>query len=80
MDSGVGELMAALERYHLDANTIVYFVSDHGGYLETVESDGQRIGGYNGRFKGKAMEHTTCCKVANVFNLEAKSIEIRLFY
>lgn len=52
MDAGVGDIMEALARFDLDQNTLVYFVSDHGGHLESVDVDGQRIGGYNGLFKG----------------------------
>ncbi|KAG0719201.1 Arylsulfatase H [Chionoecetes opilio] len=36
----------------LQDNTIVYFMSDHGGHLEALAEDGQRTGGYNGLFKG----------------------------
>ncbi|KAG7172890.1 Arylsulfatase H-like [Homarus americanus] len=52
MDAGVGRIMAALKEHSLDQNTLVYFLSDHGGDLEVVGQDGQRVGGYNGRFKG----------------------------
>lgn len=53
MDAGVGDILAALTEHGLDENTIVYFLSDHGGHLEAVDEEGQRVGGYNGRFKGK---------------------------
>ncbi|XP_069166650.1 arylsulfatase H-like isoform X1 [Procambarus clarkii] len=52
MDAGVGKILDALTRHNLDNNTIVYFVSDHGAHLEAIAPDGQRTGGYNGRFKG----------------------------
>ncbi|KAK4327232.1 hypothetical protein Pmani_002288 [Petrolisthes manimaculis] len=52
MDNGVGEILAALDQHNLAQSTIVYFLSDHGGVLEAVDTDGQRTGGYNGPFKG----------------------------
>lgn len=55
MDAGVGEILAALHEHGLEENTIVYFVSDNGGYLEAVDEDNQRTGGYNGLFKGLIM-------------------------
>ncbi|CAL4058737.1 unnamed protein product [Meganyctiphanes norvegica] len=51
MDAGVGAIVKALENNGLTENTIVYFASDHGGWLEGVEG-GERVGGYNGMFKG----------------------------
>ncbi|XP_042877581.1 arylsulfatase H-like [Penaeus japonicus] len=56
MDESVGALMDALREFDLEDNTIVYFTSDQGGHLESVDFQGRRIGGHNGRFKGgKAM-------------------------
>ncbi|RXG58578.1 Arylsulfatase H [Armadillidium vulgare] len=57
LDSGVGIIMKALQENHIDEDTIVYFASDHGGYIEAYDPvDGQRVGGYNKEFKGgKAM-------------------------
>nr|XP_053629159.1 arylsulfatase H-like [Cherax quadricarinatus] len=52
MDQGVGDILAALEEHGLNENTIVYFLSDHGGHLEAVDENDQRVGGYNGHFKG----------------------------
>ncbi|XP_068247491.1 arylsulfatase H-like [Palaemon carinicauda] len=52
MDAGVGAIMAALEEHNLEDSTIVYFLSDHGGHLECVDSQGHRVGGHNGRYKG----------------------------
>lgn len=52
MDDAVGEILAALDQHNLAQSTIVYFLSDHGGHLEAVDTDGQRIGGHNGLFKG----------------------------
>lgn len=53
MDAGVGEILAALDQHNLAQSTIVYFLSDHGGHLEAVDDSGQRVGGYNGLFKGE---------------------------
>nr|XP_045604189.1 arylsulfatase H-like [Procambarus clarkii]XP_045604190.1 arylsulfatase H-like [Procambarus clarkii] len=52
MDAGVGDILDALKQHDLDENTIVYFLSDHGGHLEAIDDAGQRVGGYNGHFKG----------------------------
>lgn len=52
MDEGVGRILATLAVLGLEDNTLVYFASDHGGHLEAVDDNGERIGGYNGRFKG----------------------------
>ncbi|ROT64988.1 putative arylsulfatase D [Penaeus vannamei] len=51
MDAGVGAILDALEQHEIDDNTIVYFLSDHGGHLEAIDK-GQRTGGHNGLFKG----------------------------
>lgn len=52
MDQSVEMLLQTLDTLHLAETTLVYFVSDHGGHLEAVGSDGQRTGGYNGLYKG----------------------------
>ncbi|XP_042219540.1 arylsulfatase H-like isoform X1 [Homarus americanus] len=52
LDESVGAVLEALKQYGLEDNTLVYFTSDQGGHLEAVDSDGQRIGGHNGRYKG----------------------------
>ncbi|XP_071527506.1 arylsulfatase H-like [Panulirus ornatus] len=52
MDAGVGNILAALTEHGLDENTIVYFLSDHGGELEALDEEGLHVGGYNGGFKG----------------------------
>ncbi|KAG0722367.1 Steryl-sulfatase [Chionoecetes opilio] len=52
MDASVGEILTALREHDLQDNTIVYFLSDHGGNLEALAQDGQREGGHNGLFKG----------------------------
>ncbi|KAG7159688.1 arylsulfatase D-like [Homarus americanus] len=51
MDDGVGRILNALTEHGLDQHTLIYFTSDHGGHLEAREN-GERVGGYNGRFKG----------------------------
>ena len=53
MDESVGRVLATLAELGLEDNTLVYFTSDQGGHLEAVEDTGERIGGYNGRFKGE---------------------------
>lgn len=67
MDAGVGKILDALTRHNLDNNTIVYFVSDHGAHLEAIAPDGQRTGGYNGRFKGESQELMKCSCPKKVF-------------
>lgn len=52
MDASVGEILAALREHNLEDNTIVYFLSDNGGHLESIDESGQRTGGHNGLFKG----------------------------
>lgn len=52
LDSGVGEITHALETLGFRDNTIVYFTSDNGGYLEERGLKGEINGGYNGIFKG----------------------------
>ncbi|KAG0707006.1 Steryl-sulfatase [Chionoecetes opilio] len=52
MDESVGRVLNTLGELGLEDNTVVYFTSDQGGHLEAVEDTGERIGGYNGRFKG----------------------------
>ncbi|CAK9304041.1 unnamed protein product [Gordionus sp. m RMFG-2023] len=52
MDWMVGHLLDALETFGLASNTFVYFTSDQGGHVEEKGLDGQREGGFNGKFKG----------------------------
>ncbi|KAK7021095.1 hypothetical protein SK128_026417 [Halocaridina rubra] len=52
MDEAVGILMETLKAHGIDGDTLVYFISDHGGHLELIDENGQRVGGYNGLFKG----------------------------
>ena len=52
LDWSVGEILKHLDKIGARENTLVYFTSDHGGHLEL-----ERLGGYNGIFKGKP-----CCR------------------
>ncbi|XP_068227498.1 arylsulfatase F-like [Palaemon carinicauda] len=56
MDESIGALLDSLREFGLEENTIVYFTSDHGGALESIDHDGQRIGGHNGLFKGGKLQ------------------------
>jgi arylsulfatase A-like enzyme len=44
MDSSVGEVLRALERYRVSDNTVVLFTSDNGPDLNTVEHGGSTAG------------------------------------
>lgn len=48
MDQGIGQLMSGLEKEGLTGNTIVWFLSDHGGLLKT--SDNRPLRGGKGSF------------------------------
>ncbi|XP_034043110.1 arylsulfatase D isoform X2 [Thalassophryne amazonica] len=51
MDSMIGQITETVDSLGLTTNTLMYFASDHGGYIE----DNQK-GGWNGIYKGgKAM-------------------------
>lgn len=53
MDDGVGIILEALKENGLENSTIVYFASDHGGDIKIINpKTGQRIGGFNKKFKG----------------------------
>ncbi|XP_033754381.1 LOW QUALITY PROTEIN: steryl-sulfatase-like [Pecten maximus] len=52
LDSGVGEITDAMDRLGFRDDTVVYFTSDNGGYLEEIGLQGEMNGGYNGIFKG----------------------------
>ncbi|XP_048790470.1 arylsulfatase D-like isoform X3 [Lagopus muta] len=55
MDWMVGQVLDAIDREGLKKNTLVYFASDHGGWLERQEGKRQ-LGGWNGIYRGgKAM-------------------------
>ena len=51
MDQGIGQLMSGLEKEGLTGNTIVWFLSDHGGLLKTSDSRPLR-GGKGSFFEG----------------------------
>ncbi len=53
MDWSVGEIISTLEEESLLENTLVYFTSDHGPFLEIVlPNSGEHLGGSNGGYKG----------------------------
>ncbi|NWW40830.1 ARSD Arylsulfatase, partial [Panurus biarmicus] len=55
MDWMVGQVLDAIDKEGLKDTTLVYFASDHGGWLERQEGKRQ-LGGWNGIYKGgKAM-------------------------
>ncbi|OXB66268.1 hypothetical protein ASZ78_014003, partial [Callipepla squamata] len=55
MDWMVGHVLDAIDKEGLTKNTLVYFASDHGGWLERQENKRQ-LGGWNGIYRGgKAM-------------------------
>jgi len=49
VDTSVGKIMAALKDLGLDDNTLVFFTSDNGGYLE-----------YAGKFQGEISSNSPC--------------------
>ncbi|XP_053435304.1 arylsulfatase D isoform X2 [Nycticebus coucang] len=52
MDWLVGEILHAVDENGLKNMTVVYFTSDHGGYLEARDERGTQLGGWNGVHKG----------------------------
>ncbi|XP_005151474.1 arylsulfatase D isoform X1 [Melopsittacus undulatus] len=55
MDWMVGQVLDAIDKEGLKNTTLVYFASDHGGWLERQEGQRQ-LGGWNGIYRGgKAM-------------------------
>lgn len=59
MDWSVGEIVSTLEEENLLEDTLVYFTSDHGPFLEIISSSGEHLGGSNGPYKGgKLVEGT----------------------
>ncbi|XP_013036077.3 arylsulfatase D-like isoform X3 [Anser cygnoides] len=55
MDWMVGQVLDAIDKEDLKSTTLVYFSSDHGGWLERQE-DKRQLGGWNGIYRGgKAM-------------------------
>ncbi|XP_038612916.1 arylsulfatase D-like [Tachyglossus aculeatus] len=51
MDWMVGRVLDAIDKEGLRKNTLVYFTSDHGGFLEIRDGNVQ-VGGWNGIYKG----------------------------
>ena len=49
VDKSVGDIMTALKELELEGNTLVFFTSDNGGYLD-----------YNGLFKGEISSNGPC--------------------
>ncbi|XP_053166030.1 steryl-sulfatase isoform X2 [Hemicordylus capensis] len=47
-----GQILHALDQWHLSERTLVYFTSDQGAHLEEISSNGEVHGGYNGIYKG----------------------------
>lgn len=52
LDWAVGEVLHSLKKNELTNKTLLYFTSDNGGHLEESGLNGQREGGYNGKFRG----------------------------
>ncbi|NXA36068.1 ARSD Arylsulfatase, partial [Eudromia elegans] len=57
MDWMVGQVLDAIEKEGLKNTTLVYFASDHGGWLERQEGKRQ-LGGWNGIYRGKNCQGT----------------------
>ncbi|XP_069493147.1 arylsulfatase D-like isoform X2 [Ambystoma mexicanum] len=51
MDSMIGSILDAIDKQGLRNNTLTYFTSDHGGFLEAQDGNAQ-LGGWNGIYKG----------------------------
>ncbi|KAL2081695.1 hypothetical protein ACEWY4_023548 [Coilia grayii] len=55
VDWMIGRMVNAIERLNLSDRTLMYFTSDHGGFIEDSDARGQK-GGWNGIYRGgKAM-------------------------
>ena len=52
MDAGVGDILKALDDNEIVNDTLVYFISDHGGDIKLKDKEGHSIGGYNGGYSG----------------------------
>ncbi|OWK60824.1 Arylsulfatase D [Lonchura striata] len=55
MDWMVGQVLDVIDKEGLKETTLVYFASDHGGWLERQEGERQ-LGGWNGIYKGKSCQ------------------------
>lgn len=49
----VGKMTETVDSLGLANNTLMYFTSDHGGYLEDADSLIGQKGGWNGVYKGR---------------------------
>ncbi|XP_041933824.1 arylsulfatase D [Alosa sapidissima] len=55
VDWVIGRMVNAIDRLNLSNRTLIYFTSDHGGFIEDSDAHGQK-GGWNGIYRGgKAM-------------------------
>lgn len=52
-----GQMMEALDRFHLREHTLVYLTSDQGGHLEEISATGLVQGGWNGIYKGVVSQY-----------------------
>ncbi|XP_061172195.1 steryl-sulfatase-like [Saccostrea echinata] len=52
IDSGIGDIMNALDKFGFGRNTMIYFTSDNGAHLEETGMNGQSDGGSNSPFRG----------------------------
>lgn len=50
-----GQVLDAIDKEDLKSTTLVYFASDHGGWLERQE-DTRQLGGWNGIYRGKSCQ------------------------
>lgn len=55
MDSGIGDIMNALDQFGFGRNTMIYFTSDNGAHLEETGISGQSDGGSNAPFRGRSI-------------------------
>ncbi|XP_060682864.1 arylsulfatase H-like isoform X1 [Hemiscyllium ocellatum] len=53
MDWYVGQIVKAIDNVGLTNKTLIHFTSDHGGSVDSVGSNGEHDGGWNGIYRGK---------------------------
>uniref|UniRef100_UPI00398F0CF1 arylsulfatase H-like n=1 Tax=Pristiophorus japonicus TaxID=55135 RepID=UPI00398F0CF1 len=53
MDWHVGQIVNGINNAGLANKTLIYFTSDHGGEWDSVGTNGEREGGWNGIYRGK---------------------------